>query len=179
MTARLLAALAALVLTTAAARAAEPQGIEHERATTLRGTVIDLLCGVSGNCPPDCGRGRRVLGLRTAEGRLVVIAKSPTDFAGAVADLLPHCNREVELDGLMIESPAMRLYLVQAWRRSPDDPWTPANAFIPAWTARNGPTSAEPGRSYDEWYRIDPEARRILGEDGPYGIRGLSPPPAR
>lgn len=148
------------------ARAAEPQGIEHEKPMVLRGKVVDLLCGVTGNCPPDCGNGKRILGLLTAEGKLIATVKSPTDFAGAIADLLPHCNREVELDGLMVENPAMRLYLVQGWRRDKADPWTTAAAFTPVWTAQNAPA--------EDWYKADPRARRLLEADGVFGIPGLT-----
>jgi hypothetical protein len=100
-----------------------------------------------------------------------MVAKGNVDFAGGALDLLPFCGRDVEADGLLIENPAITLFFVQGVRADPAMPFMPADAFIRDWTARNGPA--------DEWFRKDAEANRIIGETGPYGIRGLAPEPKK
>jgi hypothetical protein len=135
----------------------------------VRGKVVDVLCQLKGDCPQACGAGRRQLGLLEASGKLRLVAKGNIDFAGAVRDLLPFCGEEIEADGLIVENPAITLFFVQGIRTSPDQPFAPADAFIRDWTARHGQA--------EEWYRKDPDANRIISEHGPYGIKGLAPPP--
>ncbi|WP_166443733.1 hypothetical protein [Rhabdaerophilum calidifontis] len=161
--------LFALLALAAPAMAAEPWNIPHEKAVVLKGRVVDMLCQLKGDCPPGCGAGRRQLGILAADGKLRLVAKGNIDFAGAVRDLVGFCGREIEADGLLVENPAITLFFVQGIRTAPDQPFTPADAFLREWTARNGAAA--------EWFRADPEARRIIAADGPYGIRGLQPPP--
>ena len=146
---------------------AEAWNIPHETATILRGRVVDALCHLKGRCTPDCGGGKRQLGLALADGTFRLVAKSNIDFAGSVRDLIGYCGREIEADGLLIESPAVTLFFAQAVREDPSQPWLPAERFKADWEARNGKAA--------EWWRADPEASRIIAEDGPYGIKGLRP----
>lgn len=158
--------IAALLLATPA-HAAQPWGIEHEKPTIVAGRVVDLLCAVSGDCPADCGGGRRQLGILTARGRLVPAVKGDVFFAGAVYDLLPYCGREVMADGLLIENPAMTLFFVQAVRASTREKWKPATGFLDWWQARYGPS--------ERWWEDDPRVRDELARSGPLGIPGLVP----
>jgi len=66
--------------------------------------VVDVFCEVAGDCPENCGDGRRQLGLlRSADGVLVLANKNTQPaFTGANLDLLPYCNQEVEVDGLLV-----------------------------------------------------------------------------
>ncbi len=168
MTGRALVRLAlVLLLAPGAAFAAQTWGIPHEKPVVLRGEVVDLLCELAGECTPDCGGGRRQLGLVTAEGRLYPAVKGEVFFAGATLDLLPYCGREVMVDGLVIENPAMTLLFVQKLRGSSREKWKPARAFIEDWRRRNGPAR--------EWWRADPLVREVIARDGVFGIPGLEP----
>ena len=152
------------------ALAAEPWGIPHEKPLVLKGRVVDALCHLKGRCAPDCGAGRRQLGVVTADGTYRLIAKGNVDFAGAIPDLIGFCGREIEADGLLIENPAVTLFFVQGIRAADSAaPFVPAERFKAEWEARNGKA--------EEWWRADPEANRILAEDGPLGIKGLAPKP--
>jgi hypothetical protein len=156
-------------LATAPVHAAEPWNIPHEKQAVLKGRVVDALCQLKGSCAPDCGSGKRQLGLVLADGTFRLVAKSNIDFAGATADLSPYCGREIEADGLLIENPAVTLFFVQRLRERPDQDWIVAERFKAAWEARNGKA--------EEWWRGDPQANRIIAEDGPLGIKGLARKP--
>lgn len=163
----------ALLLATATAPvpalAAEPWGLENEKVVEIEGEVVDLACAVAGDCVAGCGEGRRQLGLVTAEGRLLPLAKGLVNFANGVPDLLPYCGRKVRVDGLLIESPAMPLLFVQNLRDGADAPWRPATAFERDWKAANG------GADAAEWFRADPGVKSAIGAGGVYGIPGLKP----
>ena len=87
--------------------------------------VVDVLCEVAGDCPENCGDGRRQLGLLRAVDGVLVLANKNTQpaFTGANLDLLPYCNQEVEVDGLLVGlsdyTPA-KMYQVQLIRRKGD-----------------------------------------------------------
>jgi hypothetical protein len=149
---------------------AEPWGIPHEKPLVLKGRVIDALCHLKGRCAPDCGAGKRQLGVVTADGTYRLIAKGNVDFAGAIPDLIGFCGKEIEADGLLIENPAVTVFFVQGVRAAGSTAaFTPAERFKTTWEARNGKA--------EEWWRADPQANRILAEDGPLGIKGLVPKP--
>src|ERR1051325_9886326 len=76
MTAALLAA------SSTAVSAAESLGIAGEALVQLKGTVVDVACEIAKECRPDCGAGKRQLGLRTLDGKLYPVAKSNVDFMG-------------------------------------------------------------------------------------------------
>ena len=96
-----LLAAAALLLPTLA-RAAEEWGIEFEEVTRVDATVVDLLCELTGDCPANCGDGRRQLGLVLADGTLVPVVKNNDPFAGATNDLIGFCGQTITADGLRI-----------------------------------------------------------------------------
>ncbi len=156
-----------LLLVPAAGRAAQGWGIPHEKPTIVQGKVTDLLCALTGDCPEDCGGGRRQLSIVTAGGKLYPAVKGNVFFAGATLDLLPYCGREVMVDGLVIENPAMTLLFVQNLRGSGREKWKPARAFLEDWTRRNG--------SSNEWWRNDPKVKEVIARDGVFGIPGLEP----
>ena len=152
------------------APAAEPWGIPHEKPLVLKGRVVDALCHLKGRCAPDCGAGKRQLGLLLADGTFRLVAKGNVDFAAAIPDLIGFCGRQVEADGLLIENPAVTLFFVQGVRADGEAaPFVAAERFKAEWEARNGKA--------EEWWRADPEANRIIAEDGPLGIKGLMPKP--
>jgi hypothetical protein len=163
------ALIVATGLTMGPAIAAEPWNIPHEKQAVLKGRVVDALCQLKGRCAPDCGGGKRQLGLALADGTFRLVAKSNIDFAGATDDLAGYCGREIEADGLLIENPAVTLFFVQRLRENAGQDWIVAERFKSAWAARNGKA--------EEWWRGDPQANQIIAEDGPFGIKGLAPKP--
>jgi hypothetical protein len=163
----LLAALAAFALTPALA--AEPEGLENERVATFPAKVVDLACELGGSCPPACGGGKRLLGLVDAAGVLRHATKGPVDFAGVVPDLLPFCGKTIEVDGLIIDNPKMKLFKLQRLRASAAEAWSDARGFESDWRKRNGPA--------EEWMRADPAVKAIIAADGVYGVPGLAPKP--
>ena len=161
--------LLALCVAPTRAPAAEPWNIPHEKPVALKGRVVDVLCQLKGRCAPDCGAGKRQLGLVLADGTYRLVAKSNIDFAGAIQDLAGFCGREIEADGLLIENPAITLFFVQGVRTDAALPFAPAERFKAEWEARNGKA--------EEWWRADRQANSIIAQDGPLGIRGLLPKP--
>jgi hypothetical protein len=166
---RMLPLLAALTMATTTARAAEAWGIPHEKPVALKGRVVDALCHLKGRCAPDCGAGKRQLGMVLADGTFRLVAKGNVDFAAAIPDLIGFCGREIEADGLLIENPAITLFFVQGVRTDPAQPYAPAERFKTEWEAKHGKA--------EEWWRADPQANRLIAEDGPFGIKGLLPKP--
>lgn len=162
----LLAGMAAgLAGSTVAARAADPWGLANEKVATFRAKVVDALCGVTGDCPKDCGAGRRQMALLTQDGTLRLAVKGAFDFAGPVTDLVPYCGREIEVDGLLIEDPRIPMMFVQQVRVNPGDPWIPTDSFGREWSAKHGDNQ--------DWVRKDPTVREIIAKDGVFGIPGL------
>ncbi len=151
----------------APAFAADEWGIDHEKAAQFTAKVVDLACALKGDCPANCGDGHRQLGLLTEDGKLRAAVKGNTDFAGAVHDLLPYCGKTIEVDGLLIENPAISIYMTQRIRETPDKPWIKTTAFLKDWTAKNGKPK--------QWFREDPLVKEVIGEDGVLGIKGLAP----
>lgn len=150
-------------------QAAEEWGIDFEKATRVDGKVVDLLCEVTGNCKPKCGNGKRQLGLLMADGRLVPVVKNFEPFAGATAELIQFCNKQVTLDGLMIEDPQMPMFAVQFKKPQPDGKWSRANWFGKEWSKAHG------GKPSGQWFRNDPRVKKIIKERGVFGIPGLKP----
>lgn len=142
--------------------AAEPWGLENESIATFRAKVVDIQCELGGPCAPDCGGGKRPLGLLMADGKLRVAVKGSSDFAGPVSDLQPYCGRDIFVDGLLVESPKATLYFVQFLRESEAGPWIATDTFLKRWTGKNG--------AADEWMRADPAVKAIIAKDGVLGL---------
>ncbi len=165
---RILSALAALALLAGPALAAENWDIKHEEKARLTVTVVDIVCELTGDCPENCGAGKRQLGLLTEEGRLIPAAKNFDPVAGAIADLLPFCGRKAVVDGLLIENPKLPMFAVQFKKGAgPDDDWTRANRFGAEWAKAN------PGKPKGEWFRHDPRIRAKIARTGKLGVAGL------
>ena len=81
--------MASLFLLSTPVLAAEGWGIAHEKVTRTEAKVVDIACEVTGNCVPNCGNGKRQLGLLFDNGKLVPVVKNNDPFAGAVVDLIP------------------------------------------------------------------------------------------
>jgi hypothetical protein len=159
---------AVFLLLSPAAMAAESIGGQHEKITEINGKVVDLLCELTKRCVPDCGAGKRQMGLVLASGRLVAVVKGPADFGGALADIAPLCGKTVTLDGILFENPKMPLFQVQGIKTDPAAAaFTPADRFLKDWEARNGKA--------DEWFRNDPLVKETITKNGVLGKPGLRP----
>ncbi len=150
--------------------AADSVGGKNEKPLELTGKVVDLLCELTKRCTPDCGGGKRQLGILQSDGKLVPVVKNADLFGGAQADLAPLCGKTVTLDGLLFENAKMPIYMVQGIKADPAArEFTPAEAFIKGWTARNG--------AQDEWFRNDPLVKELIAKNGVLGKPGLQPKP--
>ncbi len=169
----ILLSAAAMVLASGAARAAEEWGIEHEQKARFEAKVVDVLCELSGDCPADCGGGKRQLGLLRDDGKLILAVKNQDPFAGASNDLLPFCGKRLIVDGLMINDPLMPLFQIQFRRPVPDGKWRRANQFRRDWAKQRG-LEGDSDKA-GEWYNHDKRVREIIAKDGVFGIPGLEP----
>ncbi len=163
-----MAALVAFSLSTPL-QAAEEWGIDHEKVSRIEVKVVDVLCELTGDCPANCGGGKRQLGLLTAQGRLLLAVKNNDIFAGAAHDLAPFCGKQIIADGLLIENPKLPMFQLQFKRLAPDGKWSRATGFTKDWAKRN------PGKDAAQWYKHDPLVKQTLAADGVFGIPGLKP----
>jgi hypothetical protein len=146
-----------------------------EREALFSAKVVDITCEITGDCPDNCGDGRRQLGLlRDVDGVLVFPNKNAqSGFQGATVDLLPFCGAQVDVDGLLIEDEdipgAKNIYLVQKVRHSGETEWVKANKWSKNWAAKH-PEAKGKG----PWFRRDPRVNAELAAHGHLGL-GLSP----
>ncbi len=132
--------------------------------------VVDLVCEFSGDCPTDCGAGKRQLGLvRTADDVLVLPMKnSQPAFTGAAVELQPFCGQTITVDGLMIDDPelgANNVYLVQSILAPGMEKKIKANQWTKAW-AKEHPEAKGKG----PWFRRDPAVKEIIATEGYLGL---------
>ena len=166
----LAALLAAPALPTVAdtgeSRAKEWNLLGEEKAR-FEAKVVDILCELSGDCPDDCGAGTRQLGLVTGDGKLIPVSKNgQAAFNGAIPDLLPFCNKAVEVDGLMVgEDMPAQIFQVQFIREQGVEEWTKTNRWTEDWKKRF-PDATGKG----PWFRRDPRVKRQIEQDGYLGL---------
>ncbi|MEL7048225.1 MAG: hypothetical protein AAFO75_04545 [Pseudomonadota bacterium] len=146
-------------------------GLSGEQKATFSGKVVDILCELSGDCPDNCGAGARNLGiLRSSDNALVIVSKnSQFEFNGGVDDLLPYCNADVDVDGLLIgEDPGMKakIYMAQFIRKSGDADWIKTTLWTEAWKKRNPGAATGKG----PWFRRDPRVLNKIEKSGYFGL---------
>ncbi|MDA0341916.1 MAG: hypothetical protein O3B74_10005 [Proteobacteria bacterium] len=161
---------AVLALVAGPAQAAKEWGIDGEEVAQFEAKAVDVLCELTGDCPKNCGAGKRQMGLLSDDGTLRLAIKSNTLFAGAVLDLLAWCGKRVEVDGLLIKADPMTFYMVQRLRAPGAKKWTNARAFSKAWATENKQKNAS------RWFRKDPAIKALIKEFGPVGIPGATIP---
>lgn len=149
---------------------AQEFGLTGEKKATFSGKVVDILCELSGDCPANCGGGKRNLGIvRISDNALVVVSKNAQfEFNGAADDLLPYCNKMVDVDGLLVgEDPGMaaKIYMVQFIRNKGETGWKKAELWTDAWKKRNPDAGGE-----GPWYRRDPRVLKQIDKDGYFGL---------
>ena len=141
-----------------------------EKPARFEARVVDVLCELTGDCPADCGAGRRQMGLvRSADGVLVLALKnSQPNFMGAARELAPFCNQTVTVDGLLIDDPdlgAKHVYQVQTILPEGASEPVKANTASSRWAEEN-PDAAGDG----PWFRRDPRIKAIIAEEGYLGL---------
>ena len=151
-------------------QAAEEWGIDGEKKARFEAKVVDVLCELTGNCPANCGSGKRQLGLLKDDGTLVFAVKNNEIFAGAANDLIGFCGKRIIADGLLVNNKKMNLFALQFKKLAPDGKWSRANQFGKDWSKVNG------GKAAGQWFKNDPTVKKLISEQGVYGIPGLKPP---
>jgi hypothetical protein len=151
-----------------AAWAAEEWGLPEEETARFEAKVVDMLCELSGDCPADCGGGRRQLGLLTDAGRLILPLKNVVPFAGAADELIEFCGKRVVADGLFSTNRGYTVFALQFVRQAADGKWRRANRFLPKWAKRNG--VAADGPTAKQWFRNDPRVKARIAEQGKLGL---------
>ena len=154
----------------ATAWSANEWGIEHEEKARFEAKVVDILCELTGDCPDNCGGGKRQLGLLRDDGTLVLAAKNFDPFAGAANDLIGFCGKRIVADGLMINDPLMKIFVLQFKKLAEGGEWSRGTQFTRDWAKAN-PAGGKP----NQWFRKDPEVKRIIAKKGVLGIPGLKP----
>lgn len=164
----LVAALVAALAASGAAHAAESWGLPNEEEARFEAKVVDMLCELTGDCPADCGGGKRQLGLLMDDGKLILPLKDQAPFAGAVDELTEFCGKRVVADGLFSTNRGYKIFALQFVREAPDGPWQRANRFLPKWAAANGVDVKS--QAAQQWFRNDPRVKKLIEEQGKLGI---------
>ena len=141
-----------------------------EVPATFEAKVVDVMCELTGDCPADCGAGKRQMGLlRSADNVLVLAMKnSQPNFMGAARDLAQYCNQTVTVDGLLIDDPdlgAKNVYLVQTVLAEGMEKPAKANKGGKLWAAEH-PEAKGKG----PWFRRDPRVKEIIADEGYLGL---------
>ncbi len=145
-----------------------------EETARFEGKVIDALCALTGDCPADCGAGKRQMGvLRSADGRFLLVNKNVQPaFTGATVDLAPYCGMEVEIDGLLVGdtdvTPGLgeaKLLQIQTIRVLGEDAAKKTNLWTKDWAKRN-PDAGGKGA----WFRRDPKVMERIEANGRLGL---------
>ena len=145
--------------------AASSWGVSNEVEARFVGTVVDITCELTGDCPANCGDGKRQLGLKTADQGVVLVAKNLTYYAGAATELVEFCGKEVEVDGLFTENRNVRFFQVQNFC-IPGEDGQEATQFQNVWAKQYGGTSG----NAKNWYKKDPRIKSIIEKDGYLGL---------
>jgi len=149
---------------------AKSWGLTGQVKARFDAKVVDILCEVSGGavCAANCGAGTLQLGvIRKSDGKLFPASKnSQAIFSGAVADLLPYCGKDVEVDGLLTGEGDIKTYQVQLIRESGKKKWNKTRRFTSAWRNKFPDASKKKGA----WYRKDPRVKKQIEESGWLGL---------
>jgi len=150
-------------------------GLSGEEKATFTGKVVDITCELAGDCADNCGNGNRNLGIvREADNVLVLVMKnSQAAFNGAVEDLLPYCNKRVDVDGVLVgadEFVTAKFYMVQSIREAGAPEWSKANLWTKRWAEKNPNATTPSGSTKGPWFRRDPRVLKQLAKDGHFGL---------
>jgi len=164
----LIAAGVALTMATSGARAAEEWGLPDEKVVRFEAKVVDIACELTGDCPANCGGGKRQLGLVDTKDKLILPLKNATLFSGASAELIDFCGKQVIADGLFTTNNGYKVFALQFVREAPAGKWRRANRFLPKWAKENGlPANSKKVR---RWFANDPRVKKLITEQGALGL---------
>jgi hypothetical protein len=159
---------AGLLLTAGTAQAADKLGIPGEEEVTTQGKVVDVSCELTKDCPAQCGAGKHQLGIKTADGKLLLAEKNAVNFMGSTRDLLPYCGKDIWVDGVTTNNYGTRLLMVQRYKTSEKDEWRDANQSIIEWAkAHNVKPDSEQA---ENWMRNDPTVKTAVAKKGRAGV---------
>ena len=148
---------------------AKEWGLLGEEKALFSGKVVDIMCELTNDCPENCGNGLRQLGIVRDDNVLVPVLKNrQASFNGAVDDLLPYCNKTVDVDGVLVADEDLletKVYMVQFIRNSGEQEWKKTNRWTKEWAKRN-PDSKGKG----PWFRRDPRVAAQIEADGHFGL---------
>jgi len=153
---------------TARVQAAEEWGLPEEQISRFEAKVVDVLCELTGDCPKDCGSGRRQLGLVNGEGKLILPLKNSVIFAGTTDELIGFCGKQVIADGLLTTNRGYTVFALQFVKEVPNGKWQRANRFLPKWTKKNG--LAPNSKKANRWFDHDPKVRALIDKEGKLGL---------
>ena len=145
-----------------------------EEKARFEGKVVDALCLLTGDCPADCGAGKRQMGiLRSADGRFLLVNKNGQPvFTGASVDLVPYCGQMVEVDGLLVGdrdvTPGLgdgKLFQVQTVSILGEEAAKKANIWTRDWAERNPEVGGK-----GPWFRRDPKIMEQIEAHGRFGL---------
>lgn len=157
---------AALAFSANTVQAAEEWGLEGEKIARFPAKVVDIACELTGDCPKNCGDGKRQLGLIDEQGKLHLVIKNKDIFAGAVNDLLPFCGQRITVDGLLIANKHMPMFQIQFKRPAPEgkEPgkWSGATWFTRDWAKKHG-------KDGEQWFRHDPRVAAEVSKNSALG----------
>ena len=150
---------------------AKAWNVAGEEKARFNGTVVDVLCDLTGDCPADCGAGTRQLAIRrSADDKLILVSKNAqAAFTGAARELAPFCAQEVEVDGNLVGDPELtqtKFYQVQKIRAVGADEWVSANRWTKVWNEQNPDQAKVKGA----WYRKDPLINAQIEAEGYLGL---------
>jgi hypothetical protein len=162
------------LLASAAAYAASSWNLPGEEVASFDATVKDVLCVLSGDCPDDCGAGKRVLGLLKDDGELVLPIKNAGPFTGTVNDLIPYCGQKITVDGLFTINYGVKTFALQRIQQA-DGKWQRANGFVRDWAKERGLGLKD--KKVRAWIRNDEAILEQIEEQGVLGLKdkGIEP----
>jgi len=141
----------------------ETWSITDAEKAEFSGKVVDVLCEVNKNCVDNCGDGGRQLGIKTEDKGTVLVSKNLTNYSGAADELLPFCNKVVDVNGLFTAHKGVRFFQIQNVR-TPGGQWRKATHYLNEWAERSGKPPS------NNWQNQDERVKDILERDGRLGL---------
>ncbi len=146
-------------------------GFLDEEKATFSGKVVDIMCELSGNCVDNCGGGTRLMGIiRSSDNKLILPLKNAQlAFNGPTEDLVPYCNKQVDVDGVLIgdqEFYGTKFYMVQFIRDAGSEKWNKAKLWTKEWKKRNPDVAKGKG----PWFKRDPRVKKQIAANGYFGL---------
>ena len=130
--------------------------------------MVDVACELTKDCPAQCGAGKRQLGIKTPDGKLLLAAKNAVNFMGSTRDLLPYCGKDIWVDGVTTNNYGTRLLMVQRYKATEKAEWRDANQSIIEWAKAN---NVKPDSEQAEnWMRNDPTVKAAVAKKGRAGV---------